>query len=289
MKLKDYYKILGLETSRVSIEQIKAAYRNAAKKYHPDVNMKDSLAEEKIKDINEAYRILSVPSSKRKYDRSWNAYYAQKTRNSLKSKESIFGIFLGDVEKTSNKDEKNSPIRGEDVETEIKIELNEAFTGTEKKISIKTVQGKTKTFTINIPKGILNGEKIRLIGQGKQGINGGKDGDMYIKINIQDSKKFKLKGSDLHTYLLLTPWEAGLGARVVLQTIDDETKIYIPQGIQSGEILRIPNKGYWDGQENRGDLIAEVKIVVPKTMQEQEKKLYEQMQKISTFNPREEY
>ncbi len=289
MKLKDYYKILGLETSRVSIEQIKAAYRNAAKKYHPDVNMKDSLAEEKIKDINEAYRILSVPSSKRKYDRSWNAYYAQKTRNSLKSKESIFGIFLGDVEKGTNKDEKNSPIRGEDVETEIKIELNEAFTGTEKKISIKTVQGKTKTFTINIPKGILNGEKIRLIGQGKQGTNGGKDGDMYIKINIQDSKKFKLKGSDLHTYLLLTPWEAGLGARVVLQTIDDETKIYIPQGIQSGEILRIPNKGYWDGQENRGDLIAEVKIVVPKTMQEQEKKLYEQMQKISKFNPREEY
>ena len=109
---------------------------------------------------------------------------------------------------------------------------------------------------------------------------------MYIKIGIENSKKFRLKGYDLYTDLFLTPWEASLGTRVTIPTIDDETKIYIPQGIQSGEKLKIPNKGYNDGKGGRGDLIAEVKIMVSKNMNEQEKKLYEKLKEISKFNPR---
>ena len=285
MIFKDYYKILGLETSRVSIEQVKSAYRISAKKYHPDLNVGDSLAEEKIKDINEAYRILSVPASKRKYDRTWNAYTARKTKNGLKSKGTIFDMFLG-AEKQEEGKEKAEQVRGEDVETEIKLGLEEAFFGTEKKIAIKNVEGKNKTFLVNVPKGIRDGEKIRLIGQGKLGKNGGKNGDMFIKINIENTKKFRLKGYDLYTDLFLTPWEAGLGTRVNIPTIDAETKIYIPQGIQSGERLRIPNKGYNDGKGGRGDLVAEVKIMVPKKMSEKEKKIYEELKEISNFNPR---
>ena len=143
-----------------------------------------------------------------------------------------------------------------------------------------------KTFTVTIPQGIRDGEKIRLIGQGKPGINGAKNGDLFIKINIKDDKKFKLQGCDIYTDLLITPWEAALGTRVNIKSIDEETKVYIPQGIQSGEKIRIPGKGYKDGKGSRGDLIAEVKIMVPKKLTDEEKKIFEELNKVSTFDPR---
>ena len=129
-------------------------------------------------------------------------------------------------------------------------------------------------------------EKIRLIGQGKEGQNGGKNGDLFIKINIKDNEKFKLNGCNLITNLYLTPWEAALGTRVKIASIDDEVSIYIPEGMQSGEKIRIPQKGYKDGKGGRGDLVAEVKILVPKKLNEEEKKLFEKMSEISKFNPR---
>lgn len=284
---KDYYEILGLENTRVSIDEIKSAYRSAAKKYHPDLNVGDSFSEDKIKEINEAYRTLSVPSAKKKYDRTWNTYHVRNKQKKLKSKESIFQIFLGNVDSNSEDAKEQETIRGEDVETEIQVGLEEAYFGTEKKIALKDVEGKSKVFSINIPKGIKNGEKVRLIGQGKKGKNGGKNGDLYLKIDIQDSKNFRLDGLDIYTELLLTPWEASLGTRVNIPTIENETKVYIPQGIQSGEKLRITSKGYKDREGSKGDLVAEVKIVVPKNISEEEKSLYEKLQQVSSFNPRE--
>jgi len=250
MIYKDYYKILDLKTSRVSIDEIKIAYRAAAKKYHPDLNVGDSLAEERIKDINEAYRTLSVPASKRKYDRIWNSRNNINNYQKIKGK-NIFNMFLGNTEINEEIDRK-LPQRGEDIETEINVKLEEAFYGLEKKISLRTVDGKMKTFSVKVPDGIRNGEKIRLIGQGKPGKNGGKNGDLFIKINIENSKTFKLFSSDLYTDLLLTPWEAALGTRTNVQTIDGETTIYIPQGMESGEKIKIPNKGYKDGKGGRG-------------------------------------
>lgn len=287
MKYKDYYKLLGLETSRVSIDEIKSAYRAAAKKYHPDLNIGDMLAEERIKDINEAYRILSVPASKRKYDRIWNSKNNVNNYQKIKGK-NIFNMFLGDIEKSGKENikNKNNPIKGENIETEIKVSLEDAFYGLEKKISLRTVEGKMKTFSVKIPEGIRDGEKIRLIGQGKKGNNGGKNGDLFIKIDIEDSKIFKLYGADLCTDLKLSPWEAALGTRVDIKAIDGETKIYIPQGIQSGEKIKIPNKGYKDGKGGRGDLIAEVKIMVPKNLELDEKEMFEKLKEMSRFNPR---
>ncbi len=287
MKYKDYYKLLELETSKVSIEEVKSAYRAVAKKYHPDLNIGDILAEERIKDINEAYRILSTPSTKRKYDRIWNSH--NNVKNSKKfTGQNIFNIFLGNIPKkqaTDNRYRKIS-IKGENIETEIKVSLEDAFYGAEKKISLKTIEGKTKTFSVKIPEGIRDGEKIRLIGQGKKGINGGKNGDLFIKIDIEKNKVFKLYGSDLCTDLKLSPWEAALGARVNIRTIDGETKVYIPQGIQSGEKVKIPNKGYKDGKGSRGDLIAEVKIMVPKSLELDEKEMFEKLREMSRFDPR---
>lgn len=284
MIYKDYYKILDLKTSRVSIDEIKIAYRAAAKKYHPDLNVGDSLAEERIKDINEAYRTLSVPASKRKYDRIWNSRNNINNYQKIKGK-NIFNMFLGNTEINEETDRK-LPQRGEDIETEINVKLEEAFYGLEKKISLRTVDGKMKTFSVKVPDGIRNGEKIRLIGQGKPGKNGGKNGDLFIKINIENSKTFKLFSSDLYTDLLLTPWEAALGTRTNVQTIDGKTTIYIPQGMESGEKIKIPNKGYKDGKGGRGDLVAEIKIVVPKKLTEEENNLFEKLKEVSKFSPR---
>ena len=289
MVFKNYYKILDLETSHVSLDEIKVAYRQAAKKYHPDLNVGDSLAEERIKDINEAYKVLSVPASKRKYDRVWNSKFGKgpKAFSDKSQKGAIFSIFLGNLENTEKEDKpRKAPIKGENVETEINVSIYDAFYGLDKQIALKTIDGNAKTYTVKIPKGIRNGEKIRLIGQGKQGQNGGKNGDLLIKINIENDQRFKLKGYDLYTDLLLTPWEAALGTRTIIKTIDDETNIYVPEGIQSGEKIRIPNKGYYATKEVRGDLIAEVKVVVPKHLSKEEKNIYQELSKISKFNPR---
>ena len=288
MIFKDYYKILELQTSRVTIDDIKIAYRAAAKKYHPDVNVGDKLAEERIKDINEAYKILSVPASKRKYDRIWNSNVGkQRVFNDKKDSASIFNIFLGNIDKEKqDKEEIKKVQKGENIETEININLYEAYNGAEKKISLKTVEGNFKTLIVAIPAGIGNGEKIRLIGQGKEGVNGGKNGDLIIKINIENNKNFRLVSKDLYTNLYITPWEAALGTRVEVDSLVDGAKVYIPQGMQSGEIIKIPGKGYRNKNGERGDLIAEVKIVVPKQLENEEKELFEKLNKISKFNPR---
>jgi len=303
MIFKDYYKILGLENSRVSASEIKAAYREQAKLYHPDVNAESSYSEERFKDINEAYRVLSSSSSKRKYDRMWNNHAAKKTIKYEESKRGngsafsdFFNLFFGDIkeekvqEKTSNKrTNKKVPAKGENIETEIDVSIEDAFYGASKKISLRTIEGKMKTFDVKIPAGIRNNEKIRLLGQGKAGINGGNSGDLFIKINIENDSRFKIKGYDLYTDLLLTPWEAALGTKANVIGIDEEASIHIPQGIQSGEKITIPGKGYRDSNGGRGNLIADIKVMVPKNLTEEEKEIFNKLKEISSFNPRNMY
>lgn len=297
MIFRDYYKILGLDTNKVSIDEIKLAFREQAKKYHPDVNMQNKKAEERFKDINEAYKILSTPSSRRKYDRQWYAKVGRKKKNKQKQEarnnnnsivSEFKSIFFGKPENTEKEENvyRKIPIKGENIETQINVKLEDAYYGLEKKISLRTVKGKMATFSVKIPSGIRNGEKIRLAGQGKPGTNGGKNGDLYIKINILNNKKFKLDGCDIVTDLYITPWEAALGKKVSVDSIEEPINIYIPAGTQSGEVLRIAKKGYKDGQGSRGDLVANIKTVVPKELTEEEKSLFEQLKKVSKFNPR---
>ena len=291
MIFKDYYKILGLENNKVNIDEIKTAFHNQAKKYHPDVN-DGKEAEERFKDINEAYRVLSNNTSKRKYDRIWYSHVGkkidkQKDREERETRTDLWSLLFGinKVEKVKRTKTK-VPTKGDNVETQIDVGIKQAFYGTNKKISLRTVDGKMTTFDVKIPAGIRNGEKIRLIGQGKQGQNGGKNGDLFIKVNIEDSNIYKLHGYDIYTDLLLTPWEAVLGTKAQIETIDGESKIYVPQGVVSGEKIKIPAKGYKDGKGGRGDLIAQVKIVVPKNPSEEEIEIYEKLKNISKFEPR---
>ena len=297
MVFKDYYKILELKTNKVSTEEIKTAYRNAVKKNHPDLNLDSKLAEEKIKDINEAYRILSNYSTKRKYDRIWTKHSSSSKQKEYREKNrksnTIFGefinIFFGNIENT--KESKNSkkdkkPIKGENIETSIDADIEEVFYGIDKKISLRTTDGNLKVFTVSIPAGMRNGEKIRLLGQGKIGQNGGKNGDLLIKVNIKDNDRFQLKGSDLYTKLFLTPWEAALGTKTKVYSIDTESNLYIPKGIETGEVLKISGKGYKDGKGGRGDLFVNINIMVPKELSNEEKELFKKLSNISAFNPR---
>jgi len=293
MRVKDYYKILNLENNKVTVDEIKSAYRKQAKKYHPDVNVGNKLAEEKIKDINEAYRILSNPSLKRKYDRTWNYQIGNKQKK-VKRKTSgevageFFGMFFGNNEiKEEIAQSQVPPVKGENIDTEINISIEDGYYGAEKKLVLKDIEGKDKAIEIKIPEGIQNGEKIRLIGQGKPGKNGGKNGDLYIKINIEDGKKFKLKGNDLYTIVPISPWEAALGTKAKVNSVDDtKTAIYIPNGIQSGETIEIPQKGYKNPKGERGNLIAQIKIVVPEKLTNEEKDMFKKLKEISKFNPR---
>ena len=241
--------------------------------------------------------MLSDSTAKRKYDRMWTNNVAKKNKRKLEKGSNgdtvfteFFNMFFGNINDDDKKQKKDNThkktVRGDDIETSIDTEIEEGFYGLNKTISIRTANGSVKNIEVTIPEGIKSGEKIRLIGQGKEGLDGGKNGDMYIKINIKDNKKFKLKGNDLYTELFLTPWEAALGTRVELESIDDSSQVYIPEGIQSGEVIRIPGQGYKNGYGERGDLVAEVKVMVPKKLSSEEKKLFEKMNKISKFNPR---
>ncbi len=297
MVFKDYYKILELKTNKISTEEIKNAYRMAVKKNHPDLNLKNKLAEEKIKDINEAYRILSDATAKRKYDRIWtrnnNAKKQQEYKDQNKKANSVFGeffgMFFGNLENKKDtvikKYEKN-PIKGENIETSIDVDIEEVFYGLDKKISLRTTDGKMKVYTVAIPAGIRNGEKIRLLGQGKAGTNGGKNGDLFIRVNIKSNDKFTLKGNDLYTNLYLTPWEAALGTKTEVYSIDEESTLFVPSGIETGEMLKIEGKGYKDGKGSRGDLFVKVNIMVPKKLSNEEKELFKKLSTISNFNPR---
>ena len=297
MIFKDYYKILGLETNRVTMSQIKVAYREQAKKYHPDVNIQNKVNEEIFKDVNEAYRVLSNSSSKRKYDRMWNhnvgknkknASYEESKRGSDSIFSDFFKMFFGSnlEEEEEKKAPRKTSKKGENIETEINISIEDAFRGKEQTIGLRTVEGKLKKFTVKVPAGIQNNERIRLIGQGKPGINGGKNGDLFIRVKINNDQRFRLDGYDLRTDLYLTPWEAALSTKVTVVGINEDVQVYIPSGIQSGENIIIENKGYKNGKGGRGNLILETKIMIPKHLSEEEKALFTKLNKISNYNPR---
>lgn len=300
MVFKDYYNILELDTYKVGIDDIKLAYRKLAKIYHPDVNVNDTLAEEKFKDINEAYDVLTDKSKKRKYDRMWVSYkskngffdptdFMKKYEVKTEAFSEFFELFFGkkDITKPGFSIKKNDKMMvGEDVETEIEITLEDSFFGTTKTLAFRTAKGAMKNITIKIPEGIRNGEKIRVAGQGKLGINGGKNGDLFIRVKMLHNSTYKLDGSNLVKELKLSPWEAALGTSINVDYLDGSALINIPAGIESGEKLRIPRKGHKNGTGNRGDLLLDIKITVPKELSSSEKVLFKKLSEISEYQPR---
>ena len=288
MSFKDYYNVLGLNSNKVTIDEIKLAYREQAKKYHPDMHAGDSVLEEKFKEINEAYRILSDPKSRKRYDRNWFIYTERKKRLQNKDrevkksfKEKIIDILFGmTTPKAQTAKKSKESINGENIETEVEVSVLEAFYGTSKKLKLLAVDGKTKTFNLNIPAGIQAGDKIRFIGQGKPGKNNGDRGDLLVKVKITDTKDFKLVGADIYREIAITPWQAALGTKLNIEAIDGEITLVIPKGTESGERFIIKDKGYKFGRGNRGNFYIITKIVVPKKLTEKQLKVYNELKEI---------
>lgn len=298
MKYKNYYKILELDGNKVSDDDIKVAYRRLAKQYHPDINPNNEMAAEKFKDINEAYQILSNDETRKKYDR---VHFAYRLKDSFSAKENIntesgfsnfVNMFFGKQNENNivtNLDknlEKNIPIPGDDLESEMEVTLEDVFFGAEKKLAFRTTNGKMKTITVKIPKGIRDGERIRIADQGKPGKNGGATGDLYIKLKFREHEIYKLSGTDFIVDLPISPWEAALGCKMEIKNIDSNILVTIPAGTESGEKLRIANNGYFDGYGGRGDLLLSVRIVIPKELTTEEKALFSKLKQISRFTPR---
>ncbi len=301
MIIKDYYKILNLDGPKVEPNKIKNAYREQAKKYHPDSNVGKRNTEERFKDINEAYRVLSNADTKKKYDRVWNSkikrrsgtYKANKKEREALSKE-LFNMIFGNVDDINNsenilkiKSANKKALKGKNIETSIEISIEDGYYGKSKKISLKDEKGKFKTFSFKVPEGIKNNEKIKLSGLGNKSKNGGENGDLIIKIKIENSKELKLKEDDLYTNVYITPWDAILGTRVNLTIIDENISIKIPKGVQYGDKIEIKGKGYKKGDGTRGNLIVNTEIVIPKKVTTEEQEQIEKIRAISNFNHRD--
>ena len=290
MSFKDYYNILGLTTNKVTLDEIKYAYREKAKKYHPDINAGDNLSEEKFKEINEAYKVLSDSKSRKRYDRNWFIYTERKKRLQNKDKEvkksfreKLVDILFGmNLSKKTVENKSKEKVLGENIETEVEINILEAFNGTSKKLKLLAVDGKTKTFNLNIPAGVQDGDKIRFIGQGKAGKNNGKRGDLLVKVKITNTKDFKLIGADIYKEVKITPWQAALGSKLKIDSIDGEISLVIPKGTESGEKFIIKEKGYKFGRGNRGNFVIVTKIVVPKKLTDMQEKIYNELKEIDT-------
>ncbi|MBP3283958.1 MAG: J domain-containing protein [Clostridia bacterium] len=311
MKYKDYYGLLGIKKN-ASAEEIKKAYRALAKKYHPDANIGNLEAEEMIKEVNEAYEVLSDEKRKKKYDSLVNRFnfvsgfefdpskFGWKEKPEFTGTEDgafsdFFNLFFGSdaVELDEKpfetgfirKEEQLLFKRGEDVMVNYEISLEEAFYGKEDVVKVKTAGNKLKEYEITVPEGAHSGDKIKLLGKGLPGTIGAPPGDLYVNLVVKPHDTLKVCGSDLEVEVPITPWEAVFGGRAIIDGIDGRLSVKIPEGVQSSNRLRIAGKGYKSGLK-RGDLLAKIKIVVPNQLTEKEKELFKELAEVSTFTPR---
>jgi curved DNA-binding protein len=298
MKYKDYYKILGVERG-AGEEEIKKAYRKLARKYHPDVS-KEPNAKEKFQEVSEAYETLRDKEKRAAYDSlgssfrpgqdfrpppDWFDRFGSGRAEDLRDIDlsDLFeqmGIF-GRAGTRRGGFGRNVPIPGEDYEAPVRITLEEAARGTEREFQIDG-----KTLRARIPKGAVDGQRLRLRGKGGPGMNGGPPGDIYLQIVVEPHSLFKTRGHDLEIEMPLTPWEAALGAQIEVPTLEGRVTMKVPPGSKGGQKLRLAGKGLPKPGGGVGDLYAVLDIVVPGTLTEREKKLYEELRAASRFNPR---
>jgi curved DNA-binding protein len=323
IEFKDYYKTLGVARTATQ-DEIKKAFRKLAREFHPDVATNKKVAEEKFKEINEAYEVLGDPDKRAKYDslgteadqegmfagaqgrsrRSWggspgdeNVEFHFDGTGFSDFFEQFFGRsapFGGNTEfrGRGRRPEPGFSARGSDFESDIMVTLEEALSGSERMISLQRVdrrtgETKTQTLKVKIPPGVREGQAIRVAGMGEDGIGGGEAGDLFLRVRFAAHPEFRVRGSDIYYSLDLAPWEAVLGTRVIVQTLKDQVSLRIPAGTDNGRQLRIRGRGLPIGRTGRfGDLYVEVSIALPAKITEEQRKLWEELASISDFNPR---
>jgi curved DNA-binding protein len=302
---QDYYEVLGVRRD-ASQEEIQQAYRKLARTYHPDLN-KDPGAEERFKDISEAYAVLSDPATRKRYDafgpgfrqvpedadpQTWRR--AGAASGAGREAGSGFGSGLGDG---INLDDLLGglfggrvrggfgTIPGADHEAELEVTVEEAYRDTQRTVSLGTAEG-TRTLDVTIPAGVTDGQRIRLAGQGSQGSGGARAGDLYLIVRIAPHPRYRVQGRDVSTDLLLAPWEAALGTSVAVDLPDGEAKVTVPAGTSSGRRLRLRGRGLPNPRGKPGDLYAVAKIMVPRRLSRKERRLFEELAAESSFDPR---
>jgi curved DNA-binding protein len=290
----DYYEVLGVPRD-ADQDAIRRAYRKLARKYHPDVNA-DSDAEDRFKQLGEAYEVLSDPEKRERYDRlgaNWRQqeqaapdvsfedffdrqdFGANDTRFEFSDDlfERLFGSRFGGGAGGWT----SGPARGLDREAALELSLEDALEGGRRRLTLDH-----REINVNFPAGVRDGQLIRLAGQGGPGREGGPPGDLYLRIALRVHPKFRRRGeNDLDVDLPVAPWQAALGATVPVQTLDGTTQLRVPAGSSSGRRLRLRGRGLPKSGSGRGDLHAVVKITVPKELSDRERELYEELAEIS--------
>lgn len=320
VKFRDYYEILGVPRTATQ-EEIQRAYRKLARKFHPDVN-KAANAEEKFKELSEAYEVLKDSEKRSKYDQlgpdwksgqdfrpppGWETHFdfgrgAGGGRTEYHwggggDFSDFFETLFGGRGGFRGARGRQGPVwsqAGADQEATIRISLEDAFLGATKSITLQsqtvTPQGQLsvqeKSYEVKIPPGILPGQRIRLGGQGGEGSGGGPRGDLYLKVEIDSHPLYQLKERDLYVDLPISPWEAALGAEVQIPTLSGPVTLKVPAGTQTGRKLRLRGRGMPNPKGTAGNLYAVINIMVPKSLSERETKLFEELRRVSNFNPR---
>ncbi len=308
MKYKDYYQTLGLERT-ASADDIKKAYRKLAHQYHPDIS-KEAKAEEKFKEIAEAYQTLKEPEKRAAYDQlgrpqpgqdfqpqaDWQRQYANNGSFSFDDidLEDLFASFQGGRYQAPRGAGRKRPVKGQDYEVTVHLSIEEAYSGTQVKLDLTMPeydeQHRMKrvpcSITARIPKGVTDGHRLCLKNQGGKGVAGGTNGDLYLTIALHAHSLFRVKGHDIHVDVPVAPWEAVLGTRIELPTPAGKISLKIPAGTQTGQKLRLAQRGLPTPKGESGDLYAIIQIVVPTVMNEEEQTLFQKLADLSNFNPR---
>ena len=313
MKYKDYYGILGVKRE-ASGDEIKTAYRKLARKFHPDVS-KEKDAEEKFKEVSEAYETLKDAEKRAAYDQlgtyregqefrpppDWGQQYAPGGGSGFNSRafedidlSDLFAGLAGARGRAGGGPRANRPMPGSDYEAVVRISFDQAFHGTEVDLElsalewdpdggVRRVPHRVRT---RIPRGVTNGEKLRVPGKGGKGANGGPDGDLYLDIEVADHPLYRVSGSDLYIDLPLAPWEAVLGASVEVPTPAGRVTLKVPPGTQAGRKLRLSGRGLARPDGTSGHLYAVAQIVVPTVVDERQRALYGELRDQTAFDPR---
>lgn len=296
---KDYYEVLGVPRD-ASPEDIRRAYRKLARQYHPDIN-RETDAEERFKEVGEAYEVLSDPDKRERYDRLGDPRSAGAQGPDMADFGDLFGGggFGSDVRVDFGEGgfsdffqslfgegpgmADGGPLRGRDREAVLDLSFEEALQGGRRRLSLDD-EG---SFEVNIPAGVREGQRIRIAGKGAAGRRGGPAGDLYLLVRLRPHGRFRREGDDLQVDLRVAPWEAALGARVPVPTLTGTAQVRVPAGSSSGRRLRLRGRGLPTRDGGRGNLYATVQVVVPKQMSDEQRDLFEKLAAVSDFDPRE--
>ena len=305
MKYKDYYATLGVERNATP-DDIKKAYRKLARKFHPDVS-KEKDAEEKFKAVAEAYETLKDGEKRAAYDQLGSHAQGQDFRpppdweqHFARGQTSFDDIDLADLfaglggRGGFRRADPTAPIAGRDYEASVRVTLEQAFHGTEIQLDMSVPEFDDngvahrvpRVVTVRIPRGVTDGQKLRVPGKGGKGVRGGRAGDLYLDISVSPHRLFRADGRDLFVDLPLAPWEAVLGASIALPTPAGTVNLKVPAGTRAGQQLRLAGRGLARPDGSAGNLFAIVQIAVPTVTDDSQRALYRQLADVSNFNPR---